>query len=797
MLKRLGVINLSIGVFFCECRGEISSRLDLQRLKAFTKTLDGIDYIQNLAATCSPHGLENIRKATQEHQLERLVFIGCSPRYYEGYFRNLAEKLGINAGFVHFANVREQVGLIHRTDKETATRKAKIIIKATIAVTRLSNKTDTSQVNVRDSVAIIGGGIAGIKTALTLAYQGIEVHLIEKTHSLGGKQLLYSKAFPRDECSACAFAPWISELAQLDKVRVATKTEVQTVRGRVGDYLIRLKSHPRYVDPTLCNGCSDCTEVCAHLVSDPKKLNLVQRKTISIPFHDSFPRIPNISDDNIGYCLNDCSKDCLEACKPGAINLNAEETIEEIHVGAIVVSTGAQVHKTKEYGYEQNPDVLDLSEYERLLAADGVWNGEIRRPSDQKTPQTIAFVLCVDRGGDKIPYCSRYCCASTAAAVRQTAEKVPNSKIYVFYRDIFAQGKFGDEYIRRSQALPNVQWIRNTPGFEAGPNDNLNLQVNIAGGKVLLPVDMLVLATPLVPVAEAADLRDILGLDKTEEGFFSEADIMLAPVSSHDPGKYLAGACIGPRTISETVVDASAVAGLIADILKRGLFSHSVLVSEVDEDHCGGCGVCIKTCLFHAASLDPETGVSVVDLSLCRGCGNCVAACPAGARDLVVYSKEYFTKQIDILAEFDPPQGPKVLGLFCDACAYHCLDNIGLSGGSLPPNFIAIRSPCTGRIDSSLLRYALSKFDGVMVGGCYPKSCQYIGGNFDAEKRIDLFKTLMEARGLNPQHLRLEWIAPTEVDVLRKKIVDFVESLEALGAPTPPPATSSAKSASR
>ncbi|MHA2367301.1 MAG: hydrogenase iron-sulfur subunit [Candidatus Hodarchaeales archaeon] len=791
------MIFLTIGAFICECRGEIGSRLDLQRLKAFTKTLDDVSYAENLFATCSPHGFQIIQDAIQDHKLERLVFIGCSPKYYESYFRNLAEKLGINAGLVHFANVREQVGHVHRKDKEVATRKAKTIIKATIAVTRHSNPIETSQVNVRDSVAIIGGGIGGIKTALTLAYQSIDVQLIEKGYSLGGRQLLYSKAFPRDECSACAFAPWISELAQLDNVRVMTQTEVQTVRGRVGDYLIRLKRHPHYVDRTLCNVCGDCSQVCDHQVPDPERLNLVQRKAIAIPFHDAYPRIPNISEDNIAYCQNECSQDCLEACKTDAINLHAEETIEEINVGAIVVSTGAQVYKTKEYGYGRHPDILDLAEYERLLAADGVWNGEIRRPSDQKAPQTIGFVLCVDRGSEKVPYCSRYCCASTAAAVRQTAEKVPDSQIYVFYRDIFAQGKFGDEYIRRSQALPNVQWIRNTPGFELNSNNTLNLLVNIAGGKIQLPLDMLVLATPLVPIDEAADLRDILGLDKTEEGFFSEADIMLAPVSSHDPGKYLAGSCIGPRTISETVVDASAVAGLIADILKRGQFSHSVLVSEVDEQHCGGCGVCVKTCLFHAASLDPETGVSVVDLSLCRGCGNCVAACPAGARDLVAYSNDYFFTQIDILAEFEPPQGPKVLGLFCDACAYHCLDNIGLSGGSLPPNFIAIRSPCTGRIDSTLLLYAMSKFDGVMVGGCYPKSCQYIGGNFDAEKRVDLFQTLMDARGLDPQRLRLEWIAPTEVDVLRKKIEDFVTTLEALNAPASKLEPSSAKSASR
>ncbi len=771
----------SIGVFFCRCRGEIGNNLDLDEIKNGVKHLIAHSSIHN--SLCSSEGYQHIKDSIQKDSINAVVIAACSPTHYEAIFRDLTKEVGVNPGKLGFANIREHSAWVHSIDKDEATKKASVLTSATIESIKHSKPFELKKIPAKRSVTIIGGGVAGTRIASRFTELDYEVHLVEKSPFLGGTQLRFSKTFPRDECSFCALSPTISKVLSSKNVKVHTFSEVTEVKGRVGDYKVTIHERPRYVDPDKCTFCGKCQKACVQEIGDEFNFSLVSRKAIYMPTFDIHPRSCFINESTIDFCVNECTQPCVKACPSDAINFNDKLKEYEISTGAIVTAMGYDTYKPKlgEFGYG-SPDVMTLEEYERLLAADGIFDGEIKKLSDEKSPETMAFVLCVGSRQRDAPYCSVYCCLATASAVRQTRHKLPDSRIYVFYRDLFASGKFGDEYLKMTQQLPNTEWIRNIPEYNEN-NGQKYLKISIGGGSIDLPVDQIVLATGIKPkLPDSDELRVILGLERTPEGFFREEDILLNPVATHDKGKFLAGACLGPRTITQAISDADSVVTSITSLLGEAQVRIPVFISEVDEELCGMCNTCVKTCLFHAASIDEGRMLSIVDESLCRGCGNCVTACPTGARDLLYYNNEYFRSHIDILSKYQPPNGgKKVLAFLCKSCGYEAADNIGLSGNSYPLGFMIVRAPCTGRIDTQFVLEAFEKgFDGVFVGGCHENSCAYIGGNYDLERRIDMLNPLLLSTGINPERVKVIWTSPMEIRRFDEEINNFFVKLDSI-----------------
>ena len=782
---------MNIGGIFCSCRGEIDKKFNLKEIKEYLAGQDEVKFTEIYHASCSIHEQDDMFVAIQENKIDALLFIGCSPKYYEKLFDEIFfEKTSINPGLIKFVNFREQLSWAHRDqDEKDKVEKAKFIIKAALEDIKSAKPIQIEKIPNLKSALVIGGGISGIHATLALANQGHHVSLVEKTPYLGGIQLQMSKTFPRDECSACAITPIINKLFRTPNIDIFPLSEVIRVRGRTGNYVVTIERNPRFVKD-ICTNCHECINVCKNKVPDEYNFNLIERKAITLPSFDTFPKLPFISKKDISYCRNECkTKLCTKVCDPKAIDINQEPEEFEINVGGIITAIGYDIYKPNEYGYGRSKDILTLEEYERILVSTGVFKGDILRPSNREPPKNIAFILCVGaRQPNKIPYCSRYCCMATTSAVKQTVEKLPNAKIYVFYRDIYALGKVGEEYIKETQNFPNVEWIRTVPehlGLKSkeieNENDVLTLKINVSGGKLDITFDMIILATPMIPNNDTESIREVLGLSKTPEGFFKEADLMLAPVSTYDDGKYLAGACIGPRTINESIIDGYAAATGISRVLSGDEITQFVTISDVDESICGGEGICVKTCYFHACTIDEEKKISVVDSTLCRGCGNCVAACPTGARDLLLYPSNSYYREIDALSEYKPPEGPKILGLLCDGCAYPAADQVGLAGKSFPLNLSIIRVPCSGRIDPRFVLYAVEKgFDGIILGACYPENCQYIGGNYDLEKRVDLLKELLKSRGINENRVHLMFISYLESDKFVKETNNYVKKLSNL-----------------
>ncbi len=269
-----------------------------------------------------------------------------------------------------------------------------------------------------------------------------------------------------------------------------------------------------------------------------------------------------------GVC-SEC-RQCEIACQPQAIDHDMRDEVVELDVGAVVVATGFDpfdATRKPEFGYGRYPNVLSGLEFERLASASGPTAGKIK--VNGKEPEEIVFVHCVgsrdkagatDGSGEE--YCSRICCMYTAKQAHLAHDKVPGSKITVFYMDVRAFGKGFEEFYDRVRA-EGIIYRRGNPAeiYKRGDKLIVRAEDTLLGKTVEVPADLVVLATGVQPRADAGRVADMLDLEFSEDGFFAELHPELRPVDTQQPGIFLAGNCQAPKDIPDTVAQAKAAAG--------------------------------------------------------------------------------------------------------------------------------------------------------------------------------------------------------------------------------------------
>ncbi len=231
---------------------------------------------------------------------------------------------------------------------------------------------------------------------------------------------------------------------------------------------------------------------------------------------------------------------------------------------------------------------------------------------------------------------------------------------------------------------------------------------------------------------------------------------------------------------------ADATASVVINLLNKREIYHEVKVSEVQPELCSGCGACVKTCMFHAVTIEGRPALSHIDPRRCRGCGNCVTACPAEARNLVSSPNISLYKAIDVYAEaLSGSDEPKVLFVGCDGCGYRCLDTAGSTDMQWPPSLIPLRVVCGGQVDTQLLMYAIVKgFDGVLVGICGEGCCHNIIGNVDLERRANLFFEILDSRGVDPSCVKIISTCSRSGKECVENINEFYKRFESVGMET-------------
>jgi len=286
---------MKIGVYICHCGTNIAATVDVEEVAKFAGTLPDVAVSRAYVYMCSDPGQELIKKDILDAKLDRVVVASCSPRMHEITFRRACEEAGLNAYCMEMANIREQCSWVH-SDKEQATKKAKELVASAVAKASLLQPLEPMRVGVTPSALVIGGGIAGIQSALDIADAGFPVYLVEKEPSVGGHMAQLDKTFPTLDCSACVLTPKMVDIAHHENVKLITYAEVESVEGYVGNFKVKVKKKPRYVDEEKCTGCAECANICPvkDVVPNDFDLGLSKRGAVYIPFPQAIPMVYTI-----------------------------------------------------------------------------------------------------------------------------------------------------------------------------------------------------------------------------------------------------------------------------------------------------------------------------------------------------------------------------------------------------------------------------------------------------------------------------------------------------------------------
>ncbi len=658
-----------IGVFVCHCGTNIAATVDVKAVAEALAKESGVVYSVDYPYMCSEAGQNMIKDAVRNYGLTGVVICSCSPRMHEATFRKAAAAAGLNPYMVEIANIREQCSWIHK-DIAEATEKAIILGRAAIAKVHLNAPLVAGESPVVKRALVIGGGIAGIQTALDIADAGFEVDIVEKNPTIGGKMAQIDKTFPTLDCAACILTPKMVDCAQNEKIRIFAYSEVDAVSGFVGNFSVKIKRKARYVDEVKCTGCGLCTEKCpVKKVPNEFNLKMDDRRAVYIPFAQAVPKIATIDADYCNMLKNGKCGVCAKICSAGAIDYKQQDSFVEEKYGAIVVATGfnpIDVTKYDEYAYAQSKDVITSLEFERLTNAAGPTAGKLLRPSDGEHPHTIVFVQCV--GSRCTPekgksYCSKICCMYTAKHAMLTREKYPDTDVYVFYIDVRTPGKSFDEFYRRAVEEYGVHYIKVMVGKVAPKADgSLDVQASdlIAGEQLHIKADLVVLAAAIEPDKSARPLATMLTASMDTNDFFTEAHPKLRPVESPTAGIFLSGTCQGPKDIPETVSQASAAAAKVIGLLVKDKLTCNPCVAHSDEFMCNGCSQCEKVCPYGAITYSekefkqPDRTIKIrrvasVNPAVCQGCGACTVTCPSGAMDLNGFANNQIMAEVDAI----------------------------------------------------------------------------------------------------------------------------------------------------
>lgn len=444
---------------------------------------------------------------------------------------------------------------------------------------------------------VVGAGIAGIQASLDIANSGYEVILVEQEPSIGGHMAQLSETFPTLDCSQCILTPRTVEVGHHERIKLYTYSSIEGIeRDEQGDFLVRIRRKPAYVNWDLCTGCGVCQEKCPFKVESLFERGIGTRKVIYTLSPQAVPNKPVIDADHCRYLQSKWDIEtgripasdskgnpakpkcgaCEKFCPTGAIDWEQKEQIFEEKVGAVILATGYDLFpqsQLTEYGAGKLANVLDGLAFERLLSASGPTAGKILRPSDGKVPREVVFVQCsASRDPEHgVPYCSKICCMYTAKQAILYKHRVAEGQAYVFYIDVRAGGKGYEEFINRAMEEDGVIYLRGKVS-KLIPEDGKVIVKGVdtlSNRTVEIAADLVVLATAVIPRLTNRSIGELFGVQSDQNGFYIAANEELEPVLSGVPGVFFAGCALGPKDIPETVAQASGAAAKVLSMFQQ------------------------------------------------------------------------------------------------------------------------------------------------------------------------------------------------------------------------------------
>ncbi|MBU0495257.1 MAG: FAD-dependent oxidoreductase [Chloroflexi bacterium] len=441
--------------------------------------------------------------------------------------------------------------------------------------------TEQALINPIGAVMVVGGGVSGQRAAYDLLEAGMQVYLVEHTPFLGGIVAQLGTMFPTHDCVLCrgtaehghgCSQPAISHVF-LDhnkhaNLTILTSTDIMSLEGDVGNFVVTVRRRPRYVDPVKCTNCGACVEFCPQEMDSEFESDLTRRKAIYKPSHRSIPNAYAI--DRGPYC-DDCRK-CVNACIMKAINLGEEERVDRIHVGAIILATGFKLFDPRgmeELGYGIFPNVVTSMQFERYVCHSGPTYGYLERPSDGTEPKKVAWIQCVGSRDQEHEYCSSICCMYATKEAMMTKEYNRDIDTHVFMMDERTFSKEYNVYFDQAKNVYGVDYTRcrvSRVWEDPHTRDVIIRYQDEAGELHEEAFNLVVLSVGAEPPAGSEVLAQALDIGLNEYGFCRTAKFN--PLETTRPGIYVCGAFSAPKEIAESVIEASGAAGVALHTLR-------------------------------------------------------------------------------------------------------------------------------------------------------------------------------------------------------------------------------------
>jgi len=433
---------------------------------------------------------------------------------------------------------------------------------------------------------IIGSGIAGQESALSLADMGHKVLIVEKDLSIGGKMIQLSKVFPTLDCAACITTPKMSETARHPNISILLNSKIDEIKKEKNDFQIKITKEPTFVDEAACTGCRECEFVCPSIVPDQYNHDMSARKAIYVPFSLANPRIATIDIENCKKCFL-----CIKACQAKAINFDQKQEKIEVEVKSVIVASGYNLFKAEnkpQYGFSEYPNVIDAMQMDRLIAPTRPYNN-VLRPGDGKMPDNIAYVLCTGSRDSSLanyktcgsecsnnPICSQICCMYSIKQAQLLMGALPMADITIYYMDIRAFGKGYEEFYQQSASM-GVEFKKGKIAKITETDDDsrdLILRYEDVAKGVLKEVkhDLVVLSVGIIPNSGISEMFAPKNLELDEFYYVKQTDELVDPAKTSIEGVFVAGTAAGPMDIPDSILSAGDAASEVASFLKtKGL----------------------------------------------------------------------------------------------------------------------------------------------------------------------------------------------------------------------------------
>ena len=604
-----------VGVFICHCGSNIAGYVDVADVREYAKTLPNVAHAETNLYTCSQDSIARITQQVKELGLNRVVVASCTPRTHEPLFQDSIRAAGLNPYLFEMANIRNQCSWVHSRDRAAATAKSKDLVRMAAARAATLEPLHKVELECENAALVVGGGVAGMNAALSLADQGFPVHLVERSARLGGnmRNVFYLEG---GQDPQAYLDDLTAHVRSHPRIHVHTGTQLIATDGFVGNFTSKLRHHdamghpdgeawqpaqPQDQEMTIRHGAIIVATGGKEWRGEAYGYGTDKRVITQGEFEERLAQLPTSPSDPEGprgnfqlptsvlmvQCVGPAEKYCGRMCCTESLK-NALR-LKEINPNAQVTILYKDI---RTYGFRER------------LYRDARAAGVLFIRYDDARPPVL------EQGS----------------------------------RGAGERGSRGE-----TAAASSSPDTRHTP---------LSVRVweHMLGEELTLHPDLIVLSTPMVPSDGARELANVLKVPVDQDGWFLEAHVKLRPVDFASEGIFLAGAAHYPKFLNETIAQAQAAAARAATILSKPKLEAGGVVAIVDPAKCTGCLTCVRICPYGVPRINPAQvaiggimGAAYIEAAACHGCGSCASECPGKAIQLMHFKDGQVLAKVEAL----------------------------------------------------------------------------------------------------------------------------------------------------